>query len=397
MRQRSATLLLSGLLFLAVYLCGYFLAADKPLWLDEHYSLTRSIIPVPYSQIFQGRLEWEGNNSPFFYASQKLLCGLISYDPAVLVPFTVPGGMVFYDDPVSNADLRLIAIFFMALAPAVLFYYFSRRYSWAWGSFAALLCMSSWLFWWYGLEARPYIHVLALTAIQGVIFLEIFRLKVPDGRLWAWFGAVNILLAFTVTTSVLQVLVMGAVCAALFRRALSLRNAFFVFILPAAITLYYYAIGLKLKGKFWFMIPLYKYYLANVPWDVLLIMGAFFVYAGLSWVMAEKGRCWLGREEIRRAAPAAFLMIALSLAYFILLAFLKTADALPSEGGSPFAHRYLISLVPLGALAVTVFSRTVFERLQGLGARAGFILFLAGILAWRCVHCYLYVHKWIGL
>jgi hypothetical protein len=132
MGQRSMAMILSGLLFLGVYLCGFFLSAGKPLWLDEHYSVTKSVTTVSYSQIFQGKLDWESSRSPLFYATQKFLCDLAAYDPQYVMPVKSQGEFVFYGDPFTNAFLRLIPLFFMALAPAVLFYYFYRRYSWGW-------------------------------------------------------------------------------------------------------------------------------------------------------------------------------------------------------------------------------------------------------------------------
>ena len=78
-------MLASAMIFAGIFLSGLFLSAGKPLWLDEHYSLVHSICGVPYREIVLGKLTWEGNNSPLFYATQKALCDLVSYSPRTLV------------------------------------------------------------------------------------------------------------------------------------------------------------------------------------------------------------------------------------------------------------------------------------------------------------------------
>lgn len=404
MGQRVAAVLLSGLLFFVIYLCGFFQAAEKPLWLDEHYSVTRSITSVSYATILEGRLAWEGNNAPFFYMTQKLLCDLAVYDPRPVMPVRFKGDpslgrLPFYGDPFANTYLRLIPIFLMALAPAMLFYYFYRRYSLLWGSFAALLCVSSWLFWWYGLEARPYIYFLTLTTLQVIVFLEIVRQKALRGMLWVWLAVLNLLLALTITTSVMQTALIGLWCALSFRHALGVRKLFLVFVVPLAASFYYF--WAAVKGHFWFFIPLYKYYLSNMPWEVLAVSAVFLVYAGLSLVFSGKkspwGLTWISRDQIEEAQPVIFLLLALSAACFILLAFLKAQQVPMTEGGAPFAHRYLINFVPVGVIAMTMFSRTLFLSFGNNKARVSFILLLSAVLAARLVYTYTHVHAWIGL
>jgi len=386
MGRRSKAMILSGILFLGVYLCGFFLSAGKPLWLDEHFSMTRSIDGISYAEILQGRLPWEGNNFPLFYIVQKFWCGLVSYDVRSLLPVRSPGGMLFYGDPFSNIYLRLISIFLMALAPAAFFYYFYRRYSWGWGCFAALLCLSSWPLWWYGLEARPYIYFFTLTTLQAIIFLEVFRKRSGEGKLWVWFGIINVLLSLTMSTSIFQTLLMGTGCLVYFRKYLSRRMIFWVFILPIAITLYYYSFGLK--GSFWFAVPLYKYYFSNISWDILVVSGLFIACAGLSW---------LNRGEKRSAMPIALLAASLSVVYFVFMVFLKTQELPLGQGGSPFAHRYLINLVPVGILAMTIFSRALLRSFKDVRIKVCFIVFLVIVLAWRFIYTFDYTHSWIGL
>jgi hypothetical protein len=395
MGRNLMPVILSGLVFCAVYLCGFLLSAGKPLWLDEHYSLTHSITDISYGQILKGHNPWEGNNSPFFYATQKLLCDAVSYDPRSLVPL----GARFHSDPFSNTYLRLISIFFMALAPAALFYYFSRRYSWGWGSFAALLCLSSWLLWWYGLEARPYIHFLTLTALQVIIFLEMARNRAGDGKLWVPLGILNVLLALTVTASVLQTLLIGAWFAIFSRRDLSGWKVFLAFVVPAVIAFYYYSVALK--GRSWFTIAIYKYYLSNIPLDVLVVAMVFIFYTGFSWAMSCKDQSFFPRglvgDEIKEAGPMFFLFVSLSLVYFAALISFKMNELPLAQGGAPFAHRHVINLMPVGVMAMTVFSHALFRSFKDQRLKTFFILLLAVVLIWRFVYAYDYVHAWIGI
>ena len=119
-------------------------------------------------------------------------------------------------------------------------------------------------------------------------------------------------------------------------------------------------------------------------------MAGFLVHAGICWARGRK-------EAWKNTWPIAFLMISLSAVYFVMLGFLKTADALPSQGGSPFAHRYLINFVPLGIIAVTVFSHAFGESLKDKRMKICFIFLLGAILVWRMAYVYAYVHSWLGI
>ncbi|MFH0754312.1 MAG: hypothetical protein V2A70_07085, partial [Candidatus Omnitrophota bacterium] len=171
----------SGLIFAAVFIAGIFCARNKPLWKDEYYSLTASILPLSYGKIISGQHIVEANNSPLFYLVEKAVVDIFSYDVRLLAlrafkdvhffdfrtwrwqvnRYNVEKGV--YGDPFSNIFLRLVPLILMAFIPALFFYYFAGRYSWVWGIYAALLCCSSWMFWWYGLEMRQYIYIYAFT------------------------------------------------------------------------------------------------------------------------------------------------------------------------------------------------------------------------------------------
>jgi hypothetical protein len=110
--------------------------------------------------------------------------------------------------------------------------------------------------------------------LQGIIFLEILRQKTVAGKLWFWFGIVNILLALTMTTCVFQIALMGVACAVYFRKTLAKRKVLLVFILPIILALYYHSFGLQ--GRFLFHIPLYMYYFSSIPLDVAVVSAAFF-------------------------------------------------------------------------------------------------------------------------
>jgi hypothetical protein len=178
---------------------------------------------------------------------------------------------------------------------------------------------------------------------------------------------------------------MGIACAVYFRRNLAKWKTALVFILPIIIALYYYSFGLQ--GKFWFGIPLYKYYLASITLEIVLVSAVFLAYA---W------RSWLNLDDRDAVVPITFLLVALSLVYFSLMAFMK-AQGLASQGGSPFAHRYLINLVPIGIMAMIIFSRALFQSFKDIRFKAIFIMILAAILAWRFFYAYSYAHAWIGI
>ncbi|MEI7999252.1 MAG: hypothetical protein WCH62_07110, partial [Candidatus Omnitrophota bacterium] len=261
--SRSGNLLvLSVIIFGFIFLMGLLFSRNKPLWLDEHYSLTSSICPVSYKNMLLGHMDSETNNSPLFYTLQKILCDLVKYDPACLKaqqrlkvrihvmsydelahrplidrllaklrfwepPYTLRvksynplksryfegiayQSEIFWTDQFSNMYLRLVSLFFMALAPAILFYYFSyREKSYDWGVYAVLLCMTNWIFWWYGLEARPYIHFFTLTVFEALVLWDMIRFGANRDRIWLAMSIVHILLALTFTTSAFQILAVG--------------------------------------------------------------------------------------------------------------------------------------------------------------------------------------------
>ncbi len=404
MTRRSLAGIFGGGLFAVVFLTSFFLAAQKPFWLDEHYSLTKAILGYSYSQIWRGQLTKEGNNSPFFYVTQKWLCDLVSYSPASLqalkgraVRAKEPGTsrvvnawifpeIIFYYDPFSTSYLRLISIFFMALAPSVLFYYFARRYSLWWGSYAFLLCVSSWFFWWYGLEARPYIHVLALTVLQMILALELLRGSYRTKILWVLLGGVNILLALTASTSAIQILVIA--CFLLWAKPayLSFSRMIVVFIVPSLIIGYYYYWVIKLNCGF--HQPLHKYFLAVMPVEILAIMGL----SALTFLWDQKP---FSEEDL---TAGGLLMVTAGIAALYMTCLLYFYFVQPPEGKrwAYFYERYLIALVPVGVIAMTVLSRQLLRVVRLGWVQTGLIVLFVLIVIVRLWITYQRVHYWIG-
>jgi hypothetical protein len=179
-------------------------------------------------------------------------------------------------------------------------------------------------------------------------------------------------------------MLMGLCCGLSFRRDFKVQKFFLVFIVPVLIALYYYAVGLK--GHYWFGVALYKYYFANIPWEIAVMSVVFFVYAGIFRVRQD-----------RDVLAMAFLAVSLSMAYAFLLLFFKSGEVALAQGGSPFANRYLINLVPVGVIAMTMFCRALFMAITQEKIRLCFLIFLIFILVARCVYAYSYVHAWIGI
>jgi hypothetical protein len=423
MNRRVYSLLASAIIFAGVFLSGFFLSAGKPLWLDEHYSLIHSVGGASYREIFSGRTKWEGNNSPLFYALQKALCDLVSYSPRGLettqgrpVKLRVPSpdpkkaqyvqvmrfqDSIFYGDPFSNVYLRLISLFFMALAPASLFYFFALRYSMWLGAFSALLCMSSWLFWWYGFEARPYIHLFTLTVLQILAVLALAGRERDAGKLWRYLTAVNILLALVFTTSALQIMV-AALCVWCYARpTINFQRLWWAFGLPAVIIGYYYI--LSIKTRYCWGGPLWHKFSFVMSFEALFIIALLTLYVALSWMHRERKwrpstwLRWLDKNEHDQMRVVLCLAWILVFLYLLALLYVKSRGLSLEQGGAPWANRYLISLAPMGIVAMTFFGRVIVLAFRPLWVRACFIVFLAGLVAWRFYVVYKLVHYWIGI
>lgn len=418
LRPRRMINIISVILFAIIFIIGFFLSLNKPFWLDEYYSLTSSIAVTPYSRLWLGQLPQEGNNSPLFYVSEKLLLDSVSYDPHSLTrmngrhihhlfertPANHSSGLMifpriyFYYDAFSTSFFRLISIFFMALASAVFFGYFARRFSIWWGAYAFLLCLSSWHFWWYGLEARPYIHLFALSEIQLLCFLELIKRKNSSQHLWLMFSIVNITAALTITLGFVQLAVIGLFMIVYERHRLTWARGVAAFMVPAGIVLFYSSQAVQLKLSF-FRWP-QDFVFATYSFDTVLLTGIFLIYAYIATrkdsITSPLPTLAIASREINRARGILFLTVVVPSLYVIMITYLWVTQPSRTLNRVYFYDRYLIALVPLGITTMVYLGRTLLRALPAGFLKYGFVGILVLILAARLLITYSKVHFWVG-
>ena len=412
--QKTWVFLISCFIFSGVFLAGFFIAHNKPLWLDERYSLVTAS-KKSYKDLFLGRFKRELNNAPLFYVAQKSLCDLIACDPHHLIfkknllalpPYPencskdIPQQRKFWDDPFSNIYFRLISLFSMALIPAILFYYFSLQYSIGWGAYSSLICLSSGIFWNHGIEVRAYIHLFLLTTLQILIAYEIIKTNANNKRLWLSFLLVNTVLAFTFATGALQTTVIGILFLFWYYRKLHWTQLIAPFILPLGIDGYYYSIGRHVK--FWFKWPLADYFFTNVPWEILSITALFVFYA----LFGRKLIQWkFPQDSIIQELDASktltinrflILIISFFLSY-ILVMLLLLSQAAPQEHGPRFYPRYLYSLAPISIVTMSLLSAELVHIFKNQLTKFLFLSILVLILLYRFIENYKTMHLWLNI
>lgn len=398
----------SALIFAAVFSLGMLLAGNKPLWKDEMYSLRSSIQGQSYAGILAGHVPQEGNNSPLFYFSQKAANDLFSYDSGRLAPvplkafhrfdeqtgrfrvyhFSFADG-VMQGDLYSNRFLRVLPVLLMALTAAGFYWYFSFRYSAAAGVYAVLLCFSSLPFWWYGLEMRPYIYLLALTAFQVVLLLETGRTRGVDNRYWLALAGAHFLLALTGGASILQIAAALFFLLCVARPAFTWRKVAAVFVAPAAVIAGYYALADKYGCHFggqW-----YKYFLINIPPEILVMTGVCGVYLFFSRRKAAEGSAG--------ALPGLTLVLAgiTSGLYVLALLGLKRIERPLEPGVFYFAYRHVIALMPLGVVVMTIATFSLWGTIRRLWLRLVFGGGVILLLVWRFYDVIGRSYFWIGI
>jgi len=351
----SSTKIVTGLLFCILIGVGFNLALSKPVWNDEIYTQIASVEQHSYRQMFVGQIA-EGNNSPLFYSLQKIICRLFQYQ------FPLDHNPGVLEDGKSQIILRLGPNVFMSLAICLIFYYFSRYYSYWVGIYGLAFALSSLMVWMYWVEARPYGLWFLLTTVQAVLFLHLTTTnnlsetsetveQNPESRnkTLGWLIGTHFLLSFTSIFSVAQVVIV-----ALLLRFRDLKRNLFLALGPVCIALFYYARAPKYQ--FHFTKTFVQLITECVPQDQILM---FLLYAALGMgvvfqqrILRQKMLFDRSLREGRHFMLYLFLMFMAALAVLVLFKLGEAHD----QKGFGITHRYFIFLTPVSLVATTVFS-----------------------------------------
>jgi hypothetical protein len=331
---------IATLVFIACFCAGLWVARHRPLWNDEYYSEVSSIHNTSYAQQLAGQVG-EGGNAPLFYVLQKFFLQAIHYQ--------VPAGWLqghWSNDKASQIILRINPIFFMSLSVALVFYYFCRNYSLWIGLYSLFITISSYMFWAYWAEARPYALIVFLTTAQSVILLNKIRDPQAD-KGWVALAVTNILLGLTTILSLGQIAAVSVLWWVLSER--DWRKYVFITLLPAAIIMFYYMRAPKYPFYFGDLTP-EQLIRDNIPRQYFDIL--FFFLVSLFFFRAQQ-----------QTSAMYFIFTILVLAATGVLLGLFALHAKPGVG-FPITSRYFIYLMPIGVMAATASSVSLVQALQ---------------------------------
>ncbi len=220
-------------LWVILWMSGLYLAQHKPLGKDEAYGQILSVQKTSYTGILTGACV-EGNNHPAFWVLQKLLGDALHFR----LSDDWHGSLVY--DEKAQIILRLLPTAFMALAGAVVFYFFASTYGLMTGAYAFLLCVPTFMFVGYWAEARPYCIWFLLTTLQTLGLVRFIEGQGNDTRLWREQSIIHVLLAFTSVFGIIQALIVSSLLWLSDKRRRGWTNYIGTAIVPVMIGLFYH-------------------------------------------------------------------------------------------------------------------------------------------------------------
>jgi hypothetical protein len=365
----TATKMCTIAVFMVCLGMGLWLAGNRPLWNDEVYSQA-NLTKYSYGDIALGRVD-EGNNSPLFYTLQKVLCHLTGYE----TPAAWLHGDRSFDDPYSRFFLRLHPIILVSLSIAIIFYYFSTRYSLWVGIYSFFVSISSFMVWSFWAESRPYALLFILSTLQSLFLIELFRKKENDTRLWNALVITHVLLCLTAVFSGVQVIAISVVLWILVERRW--QKYIWMLALPLGLSAFYRYMAPKYL--FWFKENPVHLVFANIPTDRLAIICAAGIYLAI---------CWLRKDGVAKSKEVYgyFLSTIAMITGCVLIIGLFLIKETPPTDGFQISNRYFMCLTPFGIIATTLFSvyliRACHHKIVKSCVICSFI-FLLALRLWR--------------
>lgn len=332
---------------------GFFVALKKPLWNDEYYSHLSSIEQMTYVQMIQGKVV-EGNNSPLFYALQKLVVSVSGFQ----TPEEWRKGVKHWDDfkyPQARLILRIVPIVSISLSILLIFCYFYKFHSLVSGTLSIFLSASSITMWVFLAEARHYGLWLFLTTAQMILFLYLFQKNINLRRTLLCLGLVHFALSLTVIFSAVQVCLTGVLL--FFLKKCDIDWKWFVIFccIPIGIAFFYYTQAQKYTWYFDFNIEQlvrfsFSRYRIYILYIYLFFLGVYFLNGRiLNSRISFDGGLLKGLPCLYFTVASLFGAIAILLMFQVFLS---------REGGGqfPLTGKYIAFLCPVGIIATTYFS-----------------------------------------
>ena len=321
----SATI--GGILFAA----GSFLSAHKLLWTDELYTQQTAIDADSYTGLLSLKFP-DGNKNPLFYIIQKTVCRAFSYH----LPVYFPREIYRTRDIASQVILRIPSNFYMSLALALIFYFFTRYYSIYAALYALGVALVSPMVWMYWVEARPYSLWFLLTTVQLLLFCG--TCISPGTRNLKSLSVTHILLALTTPASMFQISIVTLLLW--LKKKAGIRQLWLIGALPMLIALFYFCVDSTTKIK--------TYMFASNLFDGIMPerLFVYIIYALIAWGLPEKYK--------KSSWNIFFLPVFL---LFLASGFLVLwVDLFTQNSQQGFFSRYLIYLTPVDILMFTLAS-----------------------------------------
>ena len=352
----------------AIFLTGGFLLSQhKVLWLDELYTQHTAIDANSYAGILSLKFP-DGNKNPLFYVIQKAVCNIFSYH----MPAAYAKELNRTRDIPSQIILRIPSNFYMSLALALIFYFFTRFYS----CFAALYALSvalvSPMVWMHWVEARPYSLWFLLTTVQLLLLCcSVVSPKIKTVKSLFW---THILLSLTTPASMFQIFI--ATLMVWWKGRASAKQLGLIFVLPMCIALFYYSVDVMDKIKTYMFFP-------NL-FDVVMPERLFIyvIYALIAWVLPEKYK--------KLSWNIFFLPV--SLLFLASGVFVLFVDLFTQNSDQGFFSRYLIYLTPpdilmfsLASLDLRQWSRPNPWICMNVSIFLGGMVIMRGLITYRMI------------
>jgi len=373
MKKDKILVLISLILFFLLFFLGTKLSQQKPLWNDELYSQNYVVEHLSVLRVLKGEIP-EGNNSPFFYLLQKAVCRVLHFQ----LPFEWKGEWNVIE-PKTQLVLRLVPNFFMVSGIVIIFYFFSRFYSFGIGFYSLALSLSSAMVWAYWVEARPYALWFFLTTCQCLLYLHLTRDDRKNETGWPWLTITNLLLSLTSAFGMVQVTVIS--CLLWARGYRNLSKYFLALLVPLVVGLFYYVVSPKYN--FFVRPDFMSFVYLNIPVERI---GIVFVYGFVllwGWRKGFHLESFLSREALKPGISFFFLTTIMVIFSVVFTLFLKM-KIVPNKETFDVSSRYFLYLTPVGIIAMTLFSDQIikiFKRSPWL--LMNLIILLGGLLVTR--------------
>ncbi len=370
------SLYISAGVFILLMTCGFSLSQHKVLWLDELYTQHTAIDADSYAGILSLKFP-DGNKNPLFYIIQKTACDAFSYH----MPAVYADSLNRTRDIPSQVILRIPSNIYMSLALTVIFYFFTRFYSFFAALFALSVALVTPMVWMYWVEARPYSLWFLLTTVQLLLLSCLYmapKLKTAGSLI-----TTHLLLALTSPTAMFQI-TMVTLFVWIKDRA-GLKHLALLWLVPMSIVLFYYHFDDTSRIR--------TYMFSSNFFDVIMPERLFIyvIYALTAWVLPEK----------HKKTPSNMFFLPVFLIFLTSGFSILFIDIFTLHSKQGFFSRYLIYLAPVDILMFALasidlrrWSRSNLWVCLNVSIMLGGLVFIRGLMTYRDILASaLYLHS----